>query len=107
MRQILVDHARRRSRLKRGGDRLHIPQDDDALADLRVELPKEDMLALDEAIEELTADHPRKAEVVMLRYFAGLTIPQVAEMLNLSTRTVDLDWQFAKAWLFTKLSGEK
>ena len=108
MRQILVDYARRKSRLKRGGERQHMPLEEDAIADLRIELPREDVLALDFAIEKLKAEHPRKAEVVMLRYFAGLTIEQVAEMLAVSTRSVDLDWQFAKAWLFTELSaGDK
>lgn len=104
MRQILVEYARRKSRLKRGGDRRQKPIKDEALADLRIALPKEDILALDEALQRLEQAHPRKARVVMLRYFAGLTIEEVAAMLGVSTRSVNLDWEFAKTWLFDALS---
>ncbi len=105
MREILVDHARSKGRLKRGGDRKRVELNEQAAAALHFELPNEDILALDEALEKLKVEHPRKAEVVMLRYFAGLTIKQTAEVLDVTTRTIDFDWRFAKAWLFKELSG--
>ena len=105
MREILVDHARSKGRLKRGGDRKRVQLNEQAAAALHFELPNEDILALDEALDKLKVEHPRKAEVVMLRFFAGLTIEQTAKVLDVTTRTIDFDWRFAKAWLFKELSG--
>ena len=105
MREILVDHARSKGRQKRGGDRKRLELNEQAVAALQFELPSEDILALDEALEKLKVEHPRKSEVVMLRFLGGLTIEQTAEVLDVTTRTVDFDWRFAKAWLFKELSS--
>src|SRR5436190_18856293 len=95
MRRILVETARRKRRLKYGGDWQR--KDLDA-----VEISTDDgddVLALDEALEHLVAEDPTAAELVKLRYFAGLTIPQAAEMLAISPRKADFLWSFARAWL--------
>lgn len=102
MREILVDQSRRKATAKRGGgagradlatlDRLPM------VGDARDDLPD-----LDRVLRKLEAELPRKAEIVLLRYFAGLTIEQVAEVLGVTTRTVNRDWLFAKAWLQREL----
>ena len=105
MRDILVEQARRRASLKRGGDRAR--EGFDAVADqtpaidppIEAEGAAADMLALDEALKKLEKTEPRKAEIVMLRFFAGLTHEQIAESLGLSVPTVERDVRFAKAWL--------
>ena len=104
MREILVDQARRKSRRKRGGDRNREAFRDDIGAMTEFEMPTADMLALDAAMDGLKAEHPRPAEVVMLRYFAGLTMQQIAEVLGTSARTIERDWRFARAWLREELS---
>lgn len=108
MRNILVDQRRRKMSAKRGGDRRREGADPDGLADLSqfefIE-PKEDLLALDEALKRLEAKDSRKAQIVMLRYFAGLTIEQTAEVLGVESRTVNRDWQFVKAWLHREMGG--
>jgi RNA polymerase sigma factor (TIGR02999 family) len=108
MRNILVDQQRRKSAVKRGGDRRRAPDDPDGLEDMRafefIE-PKEDLLALDEALKKLEAKDGRKAQIVMLRYFAGLSIQQTAEVLGVDSRTVNRDWQFVKAWLHREMGG--
>jgi RNA polymerase sigma factor (TIGR02999 family) len=103
MRQILVQNARRKSRVKHGGGRTRIDMDD-----LEIAAPErsEDMLALDEALTQLAAADPQAAELVKLRYFAGCTIPQAAEVLGVSPRTADFLWAYARTWLFQKLQGE-
>jgi RNA polymerase sigma factor (TIGR02999 family) len=103
MRQILVQNARRRSRVKHGGGRTRIDVDD-----LEIAAPErsEDLLALDEALTQLAAADPQAAELVKLRYFAGCTIPQAAEVLGVSPRTADFLWAYARTWLFQKLQGE-
>jgi RNA polymerase sigma factor (TIGR02999 family) len=96
MRRILVDNARRKKRLKHGGDgqRQELREDD------RVQLPPDDrLLALDEALAQLATVHPDLAELVQLRYFAGLTVEQAAEALGVSARTVKRNWAYASAWL--------
>jgi RNA polymerase sigma factor (TIGR02999 family) len=103
MRRILVENARRKDSLKRGGGQVRQALDEDNLA--AAEAP-DDLLALDEALEQLTDSDPQAAEVVKLRYFAGLTVPQTAEVLDISPRTVDSLWAFARAWLLRKLEGE-
>ncbi|MBL9150786.1 MAG: sigma-70 family RNA polymerase sigma factor [Phycisphaerae bacterium] len=100
MRRILVERARSRGRLKRGGGRERVELD--ALA-IGVEADSVDMLALDAALERLAASDRRKHDVVMLRFFAGLSIEQTAEALGVATATVERDWTFAKAWLFREL----
>jgi RNA polymerase sigma factor (TIGR02999 family) len=96
MRRILVDSARRKQALKRGGGRYRHHLVD---VDLVVETPDENFLALDEALTELTETEPRCAELVKLRYFAGLKIEEAAKMLGISGRTAKRDWTYARAWL--------
>jgi RNA polymerase sigma factor (sigma-70 family) len=96
MRRILVDRARERDSLKRGGDRKRLRLDQLHLA--AEETPAE-FLALHEALNKLAAKDPRKAELVKLRFFAGLTNQQAAEALGISTSTADNDWAYARAWL--------
>ena len=101
MRQILVDHARARQRLKRGGDRQQI-----SLA--AVESAQEqaaDLLALDEALETLTEVDPQRGRIVELRFFGGLTIEETAQVMGISTPTVERGWRAARAWLQTELGG--
>jgi RNA polymerase sigma factor (TIGR02999 family) len=102
MRNILVDRARRKSAVKHGGDRHRVEFDEALIQD---EPEPEQMLGLDKALQELEAAYPRQSEVVMLKYFAGLGVEQIAEVLQSSERTVKRDWRFARAWLQAKLSG--
>lgn len=102
MRSILVDHARARKALKRGGDRKRAPLDDVVDA---IQMEQVDLLALDEALAKLEAVAERKARVVELRYFAGLTIAETAQTLGVSTGTVENDWEFARTWLHRELGG--
>ncbi len=103
MRRILVESARRKQAIKRGGDGERVVLDPEQFA--APERP-EDILALDEALDQLARDEPRVAELVKLRYFAGLTIPQAAGVLGVAPRTADAWWAFARAWLLAKLRGE-
>ncbi len=106
MRDILVEAVRRRSRLKRGGDRQRADQDPDQLSNLEgleISVPVEDILALDELLDRLSASYARPAEVVMLKWFSGLEHEEIAEILDTSVRTVERDWRFAKAWLYEGL----
>ena len=100
MRRILVDHARSRRYAKRRGV-------EDAISLEEVQVPEQDrpadLLALDEALEELNRFDPRKARVIELRIFGGLTIPETAEVLDISATTVIQDFRTAKAWLYRKL----
>jgi RNA polymerase sigma-70 factor, ECF subfamily len=100
IRRILVDHARAEKAAKRGGDRTRVPLHDvDAAGPMRdVEL-----LALDEALDDLASIDAQQAQVVELRYFGGLTVPEVASVLSISPRSVDRDWQCARAWLYCRL----
>lgn len=100
MRRILVDRARERQSLKRGGDRKRLRLDQLHLA--AEEMPAE-FVALHEALDKLAAKDPRKAELVKLRFFAGLTNQQAAEMLGISTSTADNGWAYARAWLRAEL----
>jgi RNA polymerase sigma factor (TIGR02999 family) len=102
MRRILVENARRKSSLKRGGDRERQELDEEHLEASQV---SEDLLALDEALSQLAATDPNAAELVKLRYFAGLTVEQAAEMLGISPRSADFLWAFARAWLLRKMEG--
>jgi RNA polymerase sigma factor (TIGR02999 family) len=104
MRRILIEHARQRSRQKRGGDRRRLPLSMvDAAEPGPAEEDADDLLALDAALRRMEEKDPRAADVVRLRFFAGLTIEQAAEALNLSPRTVKREWEFARAWLARSL----
>ena len=104
MRRIMVDHARERRALKRGGGAVKVELDDAALV---TERRSEELLALDEALEKLAALDPRKTQIVELRYFGGLTVEETAGFLQLSQRMVEREWMMAKAWLYRALSGEE
>ena len=102
MRQILVDYARTKQRHKRGGDAEHI-QLDETLR--HVNAPQRiDLMALDEALERLGKLDPQQASIVEMRYFAGMSIPEIAEVLNISESTISRDWNVARAWLKFELS---
>jgi RNA polymerase sigma factor (TIGR02999 family) len=101
MRDILVDQARRKGSLKRGGDRNRVPLDHVAP---EFETNADEVLALDEALRKLEVEDPEKAELVMLRYFAGLTAKETAELLGVSLGTVERRWRFVRAWLRNALS---
>jgi RNA polymerase sigma factor (TIGR02999 family) len=102
MRRILVENARRKRTAKRGGGRARQELDVERLA---APEPREDLLALDEALTRLAAADPRAAELVQLRYFAGLTLPESARLLNISPRSADRLWAYARAWLHQELQG--
>jgi RNA polymerase sigma factor (TIGR02999 family) len=102
MRRILVDHARARNAAKRGTETRKAPLDE-ALA-LPIDL-RQDFVRLDEALEQLAALAPEKARVVELRYFAGLSIEETAEVLKIAPATVKRHWTFARAWLHRDLSA--
>ena len=96
MRRILVENARRKRRLRHGGGRVRLDLDPIELCDAG---RPEQLLELDEALDRLEATSPRRARLVKLRYFAGLTLPEVAAMLGISQSTAEADWTYAKAWL--------
>jgi RNA polymerase sigma factor (TIGR02999 family) len=100
MRRILVDNARHKQSLKGGGGRERV---DLGGIELAAGAPRFDVLALDEALERLARDHPRKAELVKLRFFAGLTNDEAAEALGISPSTADNDWAYARCWLRVEL----
>jgi RNA polymerase sigma factor (TIGR02999 family) len=102
MRRILVENARRKGRLKRGGGRVRQELDEENLAALEAD---EELLALDEALAKLAAKDARKAELVKLRYFAGLSLDQVAQVLGISPTTADRYWAYARAWLHQEITG--
>jgi RNA polymerase sigma factor (TIGR02999 family) len=96
MQQILIDIARRKQRLKHGanmiGDELHESR-------IAISVPSEELLAVNDALATLALEDPQAAEVVRMRYFVGMTIPEIAAALELAPRTVDRHWAFARAWL--------
>jgi RNA polymerase sigma factor (TIGR02999 family) len=102
MRQVLVDHARRRHAAKRLGGRIRRPLDDALVA---YEAQGLDVLALHDALDHLARSNPRQAQVVTLRFFGGLSVPEVAAALEVSDTTVEGDWRFARAWLHDQLGG--
>ena len=103
MRRILVDEARRKGRIKRGGQREREELDLDGLA---VESMGADLLAVDELLAELTKYDAAKAELVKLRFFAGFTLAEAAEVLGISAATADRHWAFARAWLAERICDE-
>jgi len=103
MRQVLVDHARARHSQKRGGHRLRVTLSDNVAIS---ESKGVELLALDDALKRLAEIHPRKSEVVEMRFFGGLTAEETAEVLNVSRLTVIRDWNFSRAWLQAAMNGE-
>jgi RNA polymerase sigma factor (TIGR02999 family) len=100
MRRILVEHARRKARVKHGGGQPHLNVEDLELVE---PAPDDKILLVNDALEQLERVHPERARVVVLKFFGGLTNLEVAESLGLGERTVDRHWVCAKAWLFEKL----
>ena len=100
MRHILIDHARERKALKRGGGAKAIPL---TAGFAELGCTDDDLLSLDEALRQLVALDEQKGRVVELRFYGGCTIDQTADALGISTATVERDWRFARAWLRTKL----
>lgn len=104
MRRILVDNARRKQSVKHGGEFERQPLQDHASSnDSNSQL---DILAISEALEKLSQEDPQKAELVKLRYFAGQTLPEIADMLGISRATASRHWTYAKAWLFDEIFGD-
>jgi RNA polymerase sigma factor (TIGR02999 family) len=101
MRQVLVEHARKKQAAKRGGDQQRVTL---SIADRAGEEPSFDVLDLEEALEELARLDERKARVLELRFFAGLSMDEVGELLAVSAKTVEADWYMARAWLRTRLA---
>ena len=101
MRRILVESARRKQRVKRGGGHRQL---DLQQVDLAVDSPPVDVVALDEALTKLAAEDPRIADVVKLRFFAGLTIEQAARVVGVSLRTAERYWTYARAWLHNEVA---
>jgi RNA polymerase sigma factor (TIGR02999 family) len=101
MRRILIDNARRKGRYKRGGGQNRVDLDD---ADITIDGPSTNIIALDEALTKLAEEDNIVAELVKLRYFAGLTIEQAANILGVSRRTADRYWAYARAWLYQEIT---
>ena len=105
MRRILVDHARGKSRIKRGGNLSKVELDDNLGLSLSIE-NDEDILALDEALQMLAKADERQAKIVEMRFFGGMKVQEVADALGVSKRTIEGDWTMAKAWLRRELNME-
>jgi RNA polymerase sigma factor (TIGR02999 family) len=103
MRRILIDNARRKQRLRHGGacERVNVE-----VVDLPQPLPDEELLALDDALKRLAQIDSDAARLVELRFFVGLTLQQTADLLDISRRTADRTWAFARAWLFQEMRGQ-
>jgi len=101
MRRILVDRARRKQSIRHGGNYKKIDMNGAFLA---IEEPKEDILAVSEALDKLTEEDEKLAEVIKLRYFAGLTLEQIAAIMGTGRRTVDRYWALGRAWLYQEIS---
>jgi len=102
MREILVDESRRKAAGKRGAEWQRVTLDEHLVAGRS---PGVEILDLHAALRRLEADDPRKGEVVMLRYFAGLTVEEIAEVLGISVASVERDWRYARAWLLSEIEG--
>lgn len=103
MRRILIENARRKSRLKRGGDQVRVSADQIELA---ATTPDEKILLINDALERLQLQDPEKAQVVVLKFFGGRTNQEVAESLGVTERTVERHWAYAKAWLFQNIRDQ-
>ena len=102
MRRLLVDAARARDNQKRGGDLRRVPLDEE----VEITDPRLDFDALDGALRKLESIHPRKVQVVELRFFGGFGLEQIADILHVSIDTVKRDWRFAKVWLHRELTDD-
>jgi RNA polymerase sigma factor (TIGR02999 family) len=103
MRRILIENARRKSRLKRGGNQLHL---DIEQLELAATTADEKVLLIDDALKRLEAQDPEKARVVTLKFFGGLTNQEAAESLGVTERTIERHWAYAKAWLFQSIRAQ-
>lgn len=104
MRDILVESARSKARLKRGGDRRRVELDNLSVA---TDAPADDLLALDDVLQQFEMQYPREHRIVMLRFYAGMTNEQVARAIDVPLRTVERDWRFARAWLRSTLQADE
>jgi RNA polymerase sigma factor (TIGR02999 family) len=104
MRRILIENVRRKRRLKRGGGRQREAVELDALAD---ELPDKELLALHDALERFAAQDPVKTTLVELRFFGGMSLPEVARHLGISLSTAERGWRYARAWLYAAMGGDE
>jgi RNA polymerase sigma factor (TIGR02999 family) len=104
MRRILVEKARSKRGPKHGGDHHRVDADPELIAALQ---PSVDLLALDEALTKLTREAPARAELVKLRFFGGLTMPEAAEVLGVSLATAERHWTYARTWLYSELNGSE
>ena len=103
MRRILIENARRKSRLKRGGGQARLDIDE---LELAATTPDDKVLLINDAIEQLQTEDPEKARVVVLKFFGGLTNQEVAESLGVTERTVERQWAYAKAWLYRRIRAQ-
>jgi RNA polymerase sigma factor (TIGR02999 family) len=103
MRRILIERARRKRTAKHGGQRQQVNLDE---VELAADAGSDDVLALDEALTRLAAEDPVKAQLVTLRYFAGLSVEQTADALGISRATADRYWAYARTWLYCELGGQ-
>ncbi|HMP83083.1 MAG TPA: ECF-type sigma factor [Verrucomicrobiota bacterium] len=104
MRPILIENARRKSRLKRGGGMQRLDIED---VDLEAASPDDKVLLIDEAIVQLEAEDPEKARIVVMKFFGGMTNQEVAASLGVTERTVERQWAYARAWLFRKIREQQ
>lgn len=104
MRRILIENARRKSRLKRGVGQVRLDLDGMEIA---ATTPDDKVLLINDALERLQADDPEKARIVLLKFFGGLTNQEVAESLGVTERTVERQWAYAKAWLYQTIRAEE
>lgn len=103
MRRVLIDHARRKSRLKHGGDQQRVDMDD---VDFSAVVPDENVLLINEALEELERTNPERALVVVLKFFGGRTNKEIAEAIGISERGVNRHWICARTWLFKRIQNQ-
>lgn len=103
MRHILVDYARKKNREKRGGNQIQVTLDDQSAADSNQSVQ---IIALDEALQKLAETDKRKVEIVEMKYFGGMTFDEISNALDVSTKTIQRDWRFARMWLLREIQGD-